>query len=91
MPVTCPGAVIAEAYPAAQGSTHEARYMSRHITPLQDSLSSGEIATLVDLPIYNNGDIADLCLTADEWAALTERRRRVGWPLNFLEDCDATA
>ncbi|MEA9550515.1 hypothetical protein VC253_01385 [Xanthomonas campestris] len=60
----------------------------RHITPLDDALSAGELATLVGLPIYNNGDIADLRLTADEWAALTERRRRVGWPLNFLEVAD---
>ncbi|MEN9140476.1 hypothetical protein [Xanthomonas vesicatoria] len=40
------------------------------------------------LPLHNNGDTADLSLTADEWAALTERRRRVGWPLNFLEVAD---
>ncbi|MBB4722719.1 hypothetical protein [Xanthomonas euvesicatoria] len=57
--------------------------MSRHITQLDDALSAGELATLVGLPIHNNGDIADLCLTSDEWAALTERRRLVGWPLNF--------
>ncbi|NJC38162.1 hypothetical protein GGR60_002716 [Xanthomonas arboricola] len=56
--------------------------MSRHITPLDDSLGAGELGALVGLPIYNNGDIAELCLTADDWAALTERRRRVGWPLN---------
>lgn len=62
--------------------------MSRHITPLDDALSAGELATLVGLPIHNDGDIADLYLTADEWAALTERRRRVGWPLNSLEVAD---
>ncbi|WP_261381592.1 hypothetical protein, partial [Xanthomonas vasicola] len=49
--------------------------MSRHITQLDDALSAGELATLVGLPIHNNGDIAHLCLTSDEWAALTERRR----------------
>ncbi|WP_238155935.1 MULTISPECIES: hypothetical protein [Xanthomonas] len=62
--------------------------MSRHVTPLDDALSAGELATLVGLPIHNNGDIADLCLTSDEWAALTERRRRVGWPLKYLEVAD---
>ncbi|MGV7193738.1 hypothetical protein [Xanthomonas axonopodis] len=62
--------------------------MSRSITPLHDALCTGELATLVGLPIHNNGDIADLHLTADEWAALIERRRRVGWPLNFLEVAD---
>jgi len=59
--------------------------MSRHVTPLDGALNAGELATLVGLPIHNNGDIADLCLTADDWVALTERRRRVGWPLNFQE------
>ncbi|WP_416203745.1 hypothetical protein [Xanthomonas euvesicatoria] len=63
--------------------------MSRHVTQLDDTLGAGELATLVGLPLYNNGDIADLCLTSDEWAALTERRRRVGWPLNFPEPAES--
>lgn len=59
--------------------------MSRHVTPLHDSLDAGELASLVGLPIHNNGDTADLCLTSDQWAALNERRRRVGWPINYVE------
>ncbi len=88
MQITLPDAVIAEAYLAAHCSNCETCYVSRHITPLDDALTAGELATLVGLPIHNNGDIADLCLTSDDWAALTERRRRVGWPLNFLEVAD---
>ncbi|MEA9657823.1 hypothetical protein [Xanthomonas campestris] len=60
--------------------------MSRHVAPLHDALSAGELATLVGLPIHNNGDTVDLSLTADEWTALIGRRRRVGWPLNYLEE-----
>lgn len=60
----------------------------RYVVSLNDCLDAGELASLVGTPIHNNGDIADLSLTADEWAALTERRRRVGWPLNFLEVSD---
>ncbi|CAD0339126.1 hypothetical protein CFBP498_26390 [Xanthomonas hortorum pv. vitians] len=60
--------------------------MSRRVTPLHDALSAGELATLVGLPIHNNGDIADLSLTADEWATLMERRRRVCWPLLYVPE-----
>lgn len=57
--------------------------MSRHVTPLHDTLESGELGSLVGNPIYSNGDAVDLHLTSDEWAALLHRRRMVGWPLNF--------
>ncbi|PPU41193.1 hypothetical protein XaplCFBP3123_08985 [Xanthomonas arboricola pv. populi] len=60
----------------------------RYITPLSERLDAGELASLVGLPIYNNGDTADLTLTADEWAALIERRRRVGWPLLAIDFAD---
>lgn len=55
----------------------------RYIVPLDDSLESGELASLVGTPIYNNGDTVDLVLTTDEWVALLARRRLVGWPMNY--------
>lgn len=85
MPVASGGEIASDgrSYSAA-GCPQDGRY----VTPLSDGLDAGEIASLVGLPLHNNGDTADLSLTADEWAALTERRRRVGWPLNFLEVAD---
>lgn len=59
--------------------------MSRHLTQLRGDLDAGEISSLIGSPIHDNADQADLCLTADEWAALLARRRTVGWPLHFVE------
>jgi hypothetical protein len=55
--------------------------MARHLTPLHDHLASGELSSLVGLPIHSDGDAAGLALTSDEWTALLQRRRLVGWPL----------
>jgi hypothetical protein len=59
--------------------------MARSVTLLADRLDSGELSVLVGTPIYDNADQADLCLSADEWVDLLERRRSVGWPLHFVE------
>ncbi|WP_115562363.1 hypothetical protein [Xanthomonas arboricola] len=58
----------------------------RYVVSLNDCLDAGELASLVGTPIHNNGDIADLSLTADEWATLMERRRRVCWPLLYVPE-----
>jgi len=63
--------------------------MARQMTPLNDSLDAGELATLIGTPIFDNADQADLCLTADEWATVVQRRRAVGWPLHFVEMANA--
>ncbi|WP_235175463.1 hypothetical protein [Xanthomonas arboricola] len=85
MPVASVGEIGSDigSYIAA-GCSQDGRY----IMPLSERLDAGELASLVGLPLHNNGDTTDLSLTADEWAALIERRRRVGWPLNFLEVAD---
>lgn len=59
--------------------------MARHLSLLDGGLDAGEVNSLIGSPIYDNADQADLCLTADEWAALLARRRQVGWPLHFVE------
>lgn len=56
--------------------------MARHLTLLDDRLGSGELSSLIGLPIHSDGDAADLVLTTDEWAALLQRRQVVGWPLH---------
>jgi|UPI000695C0EB hypothetical protein len=63
--------------------------MSRHITLLDESLGAGELASLIGMPLHDNADCADLVLTADDWCALLERRRRVGWPLHFVVGLEA--
>lgn len=63
--------------------------MTRSVIPVQDDLDSGELSSLIGIPVHDNGDVAELCLTTDEWSALIERRRRVRWPLRFLEHRDA--
>ena len=65
--------------------------MARHLTPLQDSLAAGELSSLIGCPIHSNADVADLVLSSDEWADLLIRRRRVGWPLNFVQTGQADA
>lgn len=59
--------------------------MARSVTVLADHLDSGELSVLVGMPIHDNADQADLCLSADEWVDLLTRRRQVGWPLHFVE------
>jgi len=59
--------------------------MARRFIPLSDDLLSGELGSIVDAPLYNNGDQVELCLSSDAWSALLERRRVVGWPLCFPE------
>ncbi len=58
--------------------------MPRRVTPLDDALSAGELASLIGTPVHSDGDTSDLCLTSDQWAALIERRRQVCWPLLSL-------
>lgn len=58
--------------------------MGRHVTHLRDDLDAGELSSLIGSPIHDNADQADLALTADGWANLLARRRRVGWPLHFM-------
>lgn len=59
--------------------------MARHLTPLVDELTSGELGSLVGSPVHDNADQGDLSLSADEWAELLARRRHIGWPLHFSE------
>lgn len=63
--------------------------MPRHIATISGGLDAGEVGALVGCPIHDNADCADLVLTADEWCALLERRRRVGWPLHFVVGLEA--
>lgn len=57
--------------------------MAGRIARLSCRLDGGEVGSFVNAPVHDNADCADLVLTSDEWCALLERRRRVGWPLHF--------